>query len=488
MQTAKVWYHMLMLPILVFFAVVFLTYSRLMFDSDLGWTLRIGAHTLQFGLAKTDPFSYTMPSYPFVDHEWLTHIIQYWLFSHGGAIAMGSVFALIMIAAITISTRTKYTSWHIIHAMLLGSALLSQFIPKPSVLSLLYVAILMTVLRSKNRRLSYALPPLFLVWANTHGGFLYGLGVYGLYEICAMISARQFSRRSALLFVLCAGATLLNPYGWGMWTSVLESVRDPRLRLTVSEWMPAFMSIQVSLFFLLGLYVMLFVRMYKKLKLQERALFIVTLAMGITSSRNLPLWLVIAAPLATVSIEQIIAPLTKDVAAIERIKKALIGLFCIASCILLYQVFFTTRTIILRNENVFYPRAAIAYLDKNPCKARVFTSYEWGGYYVWKNPNAKVFIDGRMPSWRQTARAGESTDALADMYDMYAARRPVSYYAKRYNIACFMLPTRLISPPAKSTPAQLKQTALFRQDLLQHSHVVYQDSVATVLRYEKHSR
>lgn len=488
MQTPKVWYHILMLPILAFFALLFVTYSRLMFDSDLGWTLRWGSYMLQHGIVNMDPFSYTMPSYLFVDHEWLTHIVQYWLFTRGGPMVMGAVFAAAMIATIAISTRTKYTGWRLVHAILLGSALLAQFIPKPSVLSLLYVSVLMAILRSKNARLTHVFPALFIIWANTHGGFLYGLGLYGLYVISSMIATRRFKSSALVVFALSALATFINPYGWTMWTSVLESVGDARLRLTVSEWMPAFMNVQVALFFLLALYIMLFLKIYKNLELQERVVGIVTLIMGITSARNLPLWFIVTAPLATRSIEYIIAPLLKDSEAVGRAKKALIGLFCIASCILLYQVYFTTRTIMLRNENVFYPRAAIAYLAKNPCEARVFTSYEWAGYHLWKDSRAKVFIDGRMPSWRQTARAGESTDALADMYDMYAGRRPVAYYADRYNISCFMLPTPLISPPSTSTADQLRQTELFRRDLLRHSRVVYQDSTATVLQYEKPAR
>ena len=192
-----------------------------MFDSDLGWTLRIGAHTLQYGLTKTDPFSYTMPSYPFVDHEWLTHIVQYLLYTNGGALAMGGVFAIAMVGAIFISTRTRHKSWQIIHALLLGAALLAQFIPKPSVLSLLYIAILMAVLRAKNTRFTRFLPILFLLWANTHGGFLYGLGLYGLYESTRMIVARRLNRSALVVFALSTLATLINPYRWGMWSSVL---------------------------------------------------------------------------------------------------------------------------------------------------------------------------------------------------------------------------------------------------------------------------
>src|SRR3989344_9636631 len=34
----------------------------------------------------------------------------------------------------------------------------------------------------------------------------------------------------------------------------------------------------------------------------------------------------------------------------------------------------------------------------------MFNDYGWGGYMIWKLPERKVFIDGRMPSWRQNGQ------------------------------------------------------------------------------------
>lgn len=30
----------------------------------------------------------------------------------------------------------------------------------------------------------------------------------------------------------------------------------------------------------------------------------------------------------------------------------------------------------------------------------IFNTYEWGGYLIWKLPKMKVFVDGRMPAWK----------------------------------------------------------------------------------------
>jgi len=29
-----------------------------------------------------------------------------------------------------------------------------------------------------------------------------------------------------------------------------------------------------------------------------------------------------------------------------------------------------------------------------------YAAYEWGGFLIWQKPAVKVFVDGRMPAWR----------------------------------------------------------------------------------------
>ena len=41
-------------------------------DPDFGWILRMGKIILERGIPEKDPFSYTMSSYPFIAHQWLS--------------------------------------------------------------------------------------------------------------------------------------------------------------------------------------------------------------------------------------------------------------------------------------------------------------------------------------------------------------------------------------------------------------------------------
>src|SRR3990167_10696773 len=45
-------------------------------DPDFGWHVRMGNYILANGIPQTDPLSYTMPNFPFIDHEWLTNVLM----------------------------------------------------------------------------------------------------------------------------------------------------------------------------------------------------------------------------------------------------------------------------------------------------------------------------------------------------------------------------------------------------------------------------
>lgn len=48
-----------------------------------------------------------------------------------------------------------------------------------------------------------------------------------------------------------------------------------------------------------------------------------------------------------------------------------------------------------------YPSQAVDYINEHGCGGgNIFNFYDYGGYLVWKLPAYKVYIDGRMPVWR----------------------------------------------------------------------------------------
>ena len=47
---------------------------------------------------------------------------------------------------------------------------------------------------------------------------------------------------------------------------------------------------------------------------------------------------------------------------------------------------------------IVYPCQAIKKFPQ--LTGNVFNTHEWGGFLIWQKPNNRVFVDGRMPAWR----------------------------------------------------------------------------------------
>src|SRR3982751_5366213 len=71
-------------------------------DPDFGWHLRLGQITLQQGIPQTDLFSYTMPHYKMVNHEWLVDMGIAKLFPFFGLDGLAVMFSLLAFIAVLI--------------------------------------------------------------------------------------------------------------------------------------------------------------------------------------------------------------------------------------------------------------------------------------------------------------------------------------------------------------------------------------------------
>src|SRR5262249_7607000 len=95
----------------------------------------------------------------------------------------------------------------------------------------------------------WTLPPVMTLWANVHGGFLAGLGAIGLVlglrllQACyrpGLRPAGLWSGAWPLGLTLLAGlaATLVNPFGLGLWRYVLTEMTHTTNRDLIDEWLP----------------------------------------------------------------------------------------------------------------------------------------------------------------------------------------------------------------------------------------------------------
>src|SRR3989344_3809486 len=98
------------------------------------------------GIPKTDPISYTMSSYPFVDHEWLTNGILAKLYPIIGTVGLAIFFAFLAMSSLLF--RTVVSKWAFVPFVLAGTIFMSFTGIRTQVITWLLFSILLVILHN----------------------------------------------------------------------------------------------------------------------------------------------------------------------------------------------------------------------------------------------------------------------------------------------------------------------------------------------------
>jgi hypothetical protein len=160
-----------------------------------------------------------------------------------------------------------------------------------------------------------------------------------------------------------------------------------------------------------------------------------------------------------------------------------IGFAVFIICAAVFELFFLNKEMHKYSESNQYPVKAISYLRKNPSTGNMISAYEWGGYLILNYPEKKVFIDGRMPSWRQDAKRhpAESPDALDEFITFLTQTKPMAPLVKKYNIDTILIPKKMIEPNKVTNNNKIIQK--FKSTLKKNGfEPVYTDELAIIYR------
>jgi hypothetical protein len=217
-------------------------------DADLWGHLTFGRDILASGhVVQADRYSFTS-DLPWINHEWLAEISMAAAWQTAGAIGLTTLkLALVwgagafVLAAWRPFRLTPLWRDGLLFATALGIWPLVATI-RPQAFSILLCAAVLFALvqvRAGHGWARLAVPALFAVWVNTHGGWLVGAGILAIFTACAMIDLTlPLRRRLAILLmaVASAAACLVNPYGLRMLDFLLATVRPERA--DIPEWRP----------------------------------------------------------------------------------------------------------------------------------------------------------------------------------------------------------------------------------------------------------
>lgn len=385
-------------------------------DPDFGLHIRLGEVITQSGLPKTEPFSYTMPSWPYRDHEWLTNVWWYWMLNHVGRVGLATVYTAAALGAVFIVVPSGLWRFSLTPIILTLGLELGRFGIRPQVVSWFFLGFFIRVLLDGRwwRKIWWVIPVIMVLWTNLHGSFPLGVALVWLFTAGSVLTRRRFLLKEVGIAVLTTVATLVHPYGWQIWQEVLLQISGPQLHATINEWLPFYSKIEFSFWVLVVLSLLLGRRYLRHMPwwlLSVAGLFFL---LSLSSVRHMPLFAISAIPLTALGLNKLWQEAGKIRGGKVRARFFMRLLLGIAGLI------FTTEAMLavwgwwnLSEEN-FYPVKAISYLKQIELDGELFAPFGWGGYLDWKFPEKKVFIDGRMPSFRWQAPPGESNNAYAE--------------------------------------------------------------------------
>lgn len=421
-------------------------------DSDVWWHLAMGHYIIAHGIPAVEPFSFLHAANPWVGQQWLYEVGLARVVDLGGpglaSLLMGVVASsALLIAMLSIPPHRRPAGPWMAAALLSSALVAAQLVGvRGQVISLFGAAVVLYVVmrwRSGSTRALLVLPPLFLVWANLHAGFIIGLGI----AVVALLTVRTTGRRARLL--LCAAiaasavATLANPAGPGLWAYVGTTFTNPTLTGVVTEWQsPDFHDIWLRLFEIEAVLLAAAWMLSRRRDAFELVLAGAAFTASLQAQRNVSLFALIAAPqLAMYGAQAWSAPrsrlprlsLRRPAGSWQRpppwFASALVAVVAAGTAAAVVPQL--TASAAASYESSHEPRAAADYVATHLAGRRIYSIDTWTGYLAGRFPSGRVvylydetavFGDAALqqyldihdlrPDWAQVISAAGIRDAI----------------------------------------------------------------------------
>jgi tetratricopeptide (TPR) repeat protein len=404
---------------------------RTVADPDVGWQLATGRWVAQHHhVFSTDVFSFTAQGQPWI-YPVGSGLIFYATYLLGGYTLLSWFGLLACVGTVALLLR-RGSAFTAAIAILAVPLIAPRTSPRAEMFTVVLFAAYLSILwehHQTGRARLWLLPALMVAWVNLHLGFIAGLalivGFAGL-EVLEMISSPQLRsesvaklRRLAAWFVASVVATLVNPWGWGIykaivlqnramkvhsqailewaglhwtstqpiWSFLREPVRNTLVLLMVVVLVTGFVAVQRRRW---GAAILVVGAMYasvKHLRMEALTACVVVVVGGAILSEAIPevrAWLPDARMRSGLAIAAVVLVAALAVVRAEE---------------------FISNRVYLASDDIWSfgmgspwwaPQRAAEFVLRENLPANVFTSFDAGGFLLWKlGAKYQDYIDGR---------------------------------------------------------------------------------------------
>lgn len=423
--------------------------DSLLQDSDSYWQIETGRWILAHGTVPTvDSFSFSKAGEPWQSSSWLAQVI-FALAMQAGWAGPVIVTAVAVAAALAMFTAylERYASALVTATLALAVMVLimPHVLARPHMLTLpVMVAWFIGLIDAADRKAAppWALLLVMVLWANLHGGFVFGLMLIGPLGVEALRQAEPQRRwalalRWAAFGLAAVAACCATPYGWGTLLAATRILSLGEVLSTLGEWASSdfskFGTFEASLLALFG------IALARGLTLPwPRLLLVLGLVhMALAHVRSIEHYallvpMIAARPWAL----QLGLGRTSAEAKPELSPPAWAGVVAVIAIIA--ATIAAAPRLHYRFDEPQVPERALAAVQAHGAK-RIFNAYIFGGYLI--SRHVPVFIDGRAELYGEArvmdlirATAGRDPAALDRMLtdnDIDATMLPPSAPAVR---------------------------------------------------------
>jgi hypothetical protein len=396
-------------------------------DPDVWWHIRLGDWIIaHHQIPAGELFAYTAFGNPLVVHEWLSETIFAALAAVGGlalvTLLMGAVAWSGMLATLLRGRMRGAGPVILAVGLVLGARVAEPVLgTRPQVFTFALVCWTLWIAESYLRlggRRRWLLPPLFLIWANLHAGFIAGLGFLVILVVAEIVkrhwslgSVAPLRRISGLAVAVGASviAACVNPYGPSLFVFAATTGSAERQKGIV-EWQspnfhdPAswFLLVLLLTFAVLAVTTLARRSTRNQFEVRDIALAGAGAALALMSVRNTALCVAVMVPpwvsMAAGTVRSIQAGFVRPGRATRPSRGApVIGAALIAGAVISVGV---VGVRVWGNASphgiaAAYPGCATSVLMESPSTQRVFTAYGSGGYVIYRLwPHASVYEYG----------------------------------------------------------------------------------------------
>jgi len=427
-------------------------------ESDIWWHLRNARTLLEFhSLSRVDTYSFTAAGSAWMNFEWLSEVPYFLAFRTMGLQGLLLVyFAVLVLIFAGVYYRCCRAGADCKDAAIvtLGAICLGGVSMAPRTLLFGWLCMIAELLVLDNFQRTgkglWLLPPIFALWINLHGSWVFGIAVLALTTVSGLVEgewglvvARRWSspelRKLLPGFAISVAALFINPFGYKLVLYPFALLFRPQgIMQYIEEWQPVNFGAwngKLALMLIFGLLAAaLFSR--RQWKMNEALLAAFALWAALSHVRFLFFAGLIMAPIFAVRLK-LFPPYEPE------LDKPWLNAGIMAAALAAMVLLFPSEAQLRQKVDGEYPRSALQFMQRQHISGRIFNQYKWGGYMEWNASEYRTFIDGRADIFlyngtfqdflKATALkdSAEILDKYGIEYALLPPDQPLSYFLQR---------------------------------------------------------